>query len=146
MVSLFKNNGNLPWRLSCGYSVHISAILFKKEFLKNINWNIRLYREQDKEFVYKSILQSSKYIYVEKPLSFYRIHDEIQISKIYSKTPLQTFENIKSDLSLIFNPNIRLRRYSFFLILIHIMYLLIKNLKRNLKSMLFNKYSLRPES
>lgn len=143
MISLFKNDGNLLWRLSCGYSVHISAILFKKELLRNISWNIKLYREQDKEFVYKAILQSKKYVYIEKALSFYRMHNNSQISDNYSKTPLQTFENIKSDLSLIFSKDYRLDRYKVFFIFIHILYLLSKLFKRNLKYFLFRKYSLK---
>ena len=137
---LIKNNGNLIWRLSCGYSVHISTILFKKEFLNNIKWNIRLYREQDKEFVFKAILQSKRYVKVDGYLSNYRIHDKDQISKIYSKTPLQTFENIKSDLTLFFSYK-RLRKLSKIFILIHIFYLIQKYLKRFLKILIFRKYS-----
>ena len=137
---LNKNNGNLIWRLSCGHSVHISTVLFKKEFLKDIKWNINLYREQDKEFVYKAILQSRKYVYVNQYLSNYRIHDKSQISKIYSKTPLQTIENIKSDLLLLFSKK-KLRRFSIFYIIIHICYLVYKNLKRTFKYIIFGKYA-----
>ena len=111
--------------------------------LEDIHWNEKLYREQDKEFIYKAFLHSRKYVYVNSCLSTYRKHDKPNISNNYSTTPLQTFENIKSDLSIIFSNSIKLNGYKTFLILIHILYLINKLLKRNLKYFLFRKYSLK---
>lgn len=138
-----QNSGDMIRRLSFGHSIMIATPLFKKKLLKNIHWNEKLYREQDKEFIYKAFLQSRKYVYVNSYLSTYRKHDEPNISNNYSKTPLQTFENIKSDLSLIFSTDIKLNGYKKLLILIHILYLINKLLKRNLKYFLFRKYSLK---
>ena len=139
---LFVNNsGDLLKKLSCGYSIHISTPLFKKKLLKYVEWNEKLYREQDKEFIYKAILQSKKYVYVNYFLSTYRMHDKSQISENYSKTPLQTFENIKSDLALIFSSKIKLRKYATLYVSIHILYLMTKKIKRGIKHFIFRKYS-----
>lgn len=143
---LVDNSGDLIRRLSLGHSIHISTPLFKKKLLNNINWNERLYREQDKEFIYKAFLLSRKYVYLDSFLSTYRKHDKPQISKNYSKTHLQTLENIKSDLSLIFSADIKLNSYKIFFILIHIFYLTNKSIKRNLKYILFRRYTLKLKS
>tara|TARA_B100000242_G_scaffold293986_1_gene274046 strand:+ start:1888 stop:2706 length:819 start_codon:yes stop_codon:yes gene_type:complete len=142
-ILLINNDGNMLRRLSFGHSIMIATPLFRKKLLENIHWNEKLYREQDKEFIYKAFLKSKKYIYVNACLSTYRKHDKPKISNNYSKTPLQTFENIKSDLSIIFSTDYKLNGYKIFLILIHIIYLINKLLKRNLKYLLFRKYSLK---
>ena len=103
-----ENNGNMLRRLSLGHSIMIATPLFEKKLLKNIQWNEKLYREQDKEFIYKAFLQSRKHVYINSYLSTYRWHDEM-LSNNYSKTPLQTFENIKSDLSLIFSADFKIK-------------------------------------
>ncbi len=122
-----ENDGNLLFKVANGHSIFTGSALIGKNILKKgVYWNELLYREQDKEFLFKVIFLSDKYIYNSDTFANYIKHDQPQITDIYSKSNPQAIEVIKSNLKFFLQFKKNLSIYKFLLIINHIIHIILR--------------------
>ena len=93
---------------------------------KGILWNENLFREQDKEFLFKVLFASKRYVYNSDTYAVYIKHNFSQITDIYSKTEPQAIEVIKSNLKYIIKFKKYLGPYKILLIINHILHITLR--------------------
>ena len=138
---IIRSNGNLLLKVANGHSIFTgSALISRKIIEKGIIWNKSLFREQDKEFLFKILFESKRYVYNSDTYAIYVKHHFSQITDIYSKTEPQAIEVIKSNLKYIIKFKKYLSPYKFLLIINHILHISIRliifyKIKKSLKKL-----------
>ena len=138
--TLVKNNGNLLLKIANGHSIFTGSALIGRSIIKKgILWNENLYREQDKEFLFKVLFLSKRFIYNPNTYAIYIKHAQTQITDIYSETKPQAIEIIKSNLKFTYRYKEFLDIKKFILIFNHLFhisfrFLIIYKLKTFIKN------------
>ena len=126
-ISLIKNNGNLYFRVANGHSLFTGSVLIMRSIVENkILWNEKLYREQDKEFLFKVLFLSKKYVHNNNTFAIYIKHNQDQITDTYSKTKPQAWEVIRSNVKYLFKNKKYLSFYRVILIIFHILHIILR--------------------
>ena len=124
---IVENDGNLLFKVANGHSIFTGSALIGKSILKKgVYWNELLYREQDKEFLFKVIFLADKYIFNSDTFAIYIKHDQPQITDIYSKSKPQAIEVIKSNFKFFLQFKKHLSVYKFLLIINHIIHIILR--------------------
>ena len=122
-----RSNGDLLLKVANGHSIFTGAALISRKIIeKGILWNENLFREQDKEFLFKVLFASKKYVYNSNTYAIYIKHNFSQITDIYSKTEPQALEVIKSNLKYIIKFKRYLGPYKFILIINPILHIVLR--------------------
>jgi len=143
-ISLIKNNGNLLLRVAKGHSLFTGSVLIMKSIVeKKILWNEKLYREQDKEFLFKVLFLSKKYVYNNNTFAIYIKHNQDQITDTYSKTKPQGMEVIRSNIKYLLKNKHQLSFYRVILIILHIFHITLRliilyKIKKLIKKLFLN--------
>ena len=143
-ISIIKNNGNLLFRVANGHSLFTGSVLIMKSIVENkILWNEKLYREQDKEFLFKVLFLSKKYVYNHNTFAIYIKHNQDQITDTYSKTKPQALDVIRSNIKYLLKNKHYLSFYRLILIIYHILHITLRliilyKIKNILKKLFLN--------
>jgi glycosyltransferase involved in cell wall biosynthesis len=94
---VLNNGGELRSRLVRGWSISTPSPLIRATaVLGYVSWNERLQREQDVDFMFKTLMVANKTIYTPGAWCNYMHHDGDRISDRYSRTAPQFFLRIRS--------------------------------------------------
>ena len=107
------NDGALLSRVAAGWSLYTSTPLIRAKLVKSgIQWNEKLRRTQDIDFLFRVIMLSSKYVYTPGVWCNYFLHSGSQISDSYSLTNPQFISRIESivEFLIIFRKTLSLKR------------------------------------
>ena len=91
-----RNDGNLLRKMTLGGSISCFTPLIKAELIKNrIEWDTRLSKFQDMDFLLKVLIVARNYIYTPGYLCDYYQHNGKRISDNYKQGSSECFKRIK---------------------------------------------------